>query len=135
MHAISGVFYLWLDEVPSWTPGSLGSVITVGDFPPALPAVPPLTGRWKNMDVAVKVMLFQNMTLAATNSAAEVKLQLARKLVLQEAALCCSMSHPNVVATYNYDVLVASAMHDTPSGLHITDKSGEGTFKLYLIQV
>ena len=98
--------------------------------------MPPLAGRWKNMDVAVKIMLFQNTTLAsAQNSAADVKVQLARKLVLQEAALCCSMSHPNVVATYNYDVLVASAMHDTPSGLHITDKSGEGAFKLYLIQV
>ncbi len=89
------------------------------------------------MDVAVKIMLFQNTTLAAsaTNNAAEVKLQLARKLVLQEAALCCSMAHPNVVATYNYDALVASAMHDTPSGLCITDKSGKGVFKLYLIQV
>ena len=90
-------------------------------------------------------MLFQNTTLAAlatasaTTSAAAAaavaKGQLARKLVLQEAALCCSMSHPNVVATYDYDVLVASAFRDSPSGLRIADNSGEGAFKLYLIQV
>ena len=94
------------------------------------------------MDVAVKIMLFQNTTPAsAANNAAGLKggrvcaFQLARKRVLQEAALCCSMSHPNVVATYHYDVLVASAFHDTPSGLTIADNSGEGAFKLYLIQV
>ena len=58
-----------------------------------------------------------------------------RQMVLREAAVCCSMSHPNVVATYHYEVLRASAFHDAPSGLNITDKSGSGAFKLYLIQV
>ena len=97
------------------------------------------------MHVAIKIMLFQHTTAAAAAAAsaatsaaaaaAAAKGQLARKVVLQEAALCCSMSHPNVVATYDYDVLIASAMHDTPSGLHITDQSGDESFKLYLIQV
>ena len=102
------------------------------------------------MDVAVKIMLFQNTTRAAAAAAASATddgvgfkegagcctRALARKRrVLQEAALCCSMSHPNVVATYNYDVMVASGFHKAPSGLTIADESGEGAFKLALIQV
>ena len=45
------------------------------------------------------------------------------------------MSHPNVVATYQYEVLQASGYCGAPSGLSITDHSGERAFKLYLIQV
>ena len=60
---------------------------------------------------------------------------MARQLVLREAAVCCSMCHPNVVTTYHYEVLKASAFHHTPTGLRISDQSGAGTFKLYLIQV
>ena len=76
------------------------------------------------MDVAIKIMLFQNTPE-----------DIARQLVLREAAVCCSMSHPNVVATYHFEVLKASTFHTTPSGMEITDESGEGAFKLYLIQV
>ena len=100
-------------------------------------------GHWANMDVAVKIMLFQNSTqlVPAPHSAAEDPNNSARKrmdtrqLVLREAAVCCSMSHPNVVATYHYEVLQATAFRDTPSGLSITDRSGEEAFKLYLLQV
>ena len=103
--------------------------------------VPP--GYWANMDVAVKMMLFQNSTqrVSAPHDAAEDLKNSARKrldtrqLVLREAAVCCTMSHPNVVATYHYEVLQATAFRDTPSGLSITDKPGEEAFKLYLIQV
>ena len=70
---------------------------------------------------------------SAAAAAAAAKGQLARKVVLQEAALYCSMSHPNVVATYDYDVLIASAMHDTPSGLHITDQSGDESLCISVI--
>ena len=59
----------------------------------------------------------------------------ARQFVLREAAVCCSVCHPNVVATYRYEVLQASTFHDTSSGLMIDDISGERSFKLYLIQV
>ena len=76
------------------------------------------------MDVAIKIMLFQNTPE-----------DIARQLVLREAAVCCSMSHPNVVATYHFEVLKASAFHTTPSGMEIMDESGERAFKLYLIQV
>ena len=101
------------------------------------------------MDVAVKIVLFQN-TAALTAAASKdlqakrqkkgrkeevAKEEMARQLVVREAAVCCSVSHPNVVATYHYEVLQAAAFHDSPSGLSITDKSGEKSFKLYLIQV
>ena len=77
------------------------------------------------MDVAVKIMLFQNSTQA----------DVTRQLVLREAAVSCSLSHPNLVATYHYEVLQATGFNQSPSGLSISDKSGEGAFKLYLIQV
>ena len=86
------------------------------------------------MDVAVKVMLFQNTDKVTKGKADGHKLCIKQK-VLHEAAMCCSMSHPNVVATYNYKVLQASAFHQCPSGLNITDKSDSKAFKLYLIQV
>ena len=76
------------------------------------------------MDVAIKIMLFQNTPEDMT-----------RQVVLREAAVCCSLSHPNVVATYHFEVLKASAFHATPSGMEIKDESGERAFKLYLIQV
>ena len=112
------------------------------------------------MDVAVKVMLFQNSAAPemATTRGSSFNLDPpskenevsgggsgagggaqgedpARKMVLQEAAVCCSMSHPNVVATYHFEVLQAAGFHDTLSGLSISDQSGERAFKLYLIQV
>ena len=104
------------------------------------------------MDVAIKIMLFQNSPQQAPVPHGDVdgpnkgdadddlnkgdsKLTDTRQLVLREAAVCCSMSHPNVVATYHFEVLKASAFYESPSGLTITDKSGEGDFKLYLIQV
>ena len=99
------------------------------------------------MDVAVKTMMFQQrQRLSASGYSKEERASLLREcqedqenkkrqMVLREAAMCCSMSHPNVVATYHYEVLRASAFHDAPSGLNITDKSGSGAFKLYLIQV
>ena len=99
------------------------------------------------MPVAVKVMLFQNTAKHIMSSESDVVSQRlkggaggdrvleTRQLVLREAAVCCSVCHPNVVATYRYEVLQASTFHDTSSGLMIDDISGERSFKLYLIQV
>ena len=79
------------------------------------------------------------MAAMSKNEGAKVggfsKRELARQHVLREAAVCCSVLHPNVVATYHYEVLHAASFHDTPTGLSITDVSGEKAFKLYLIQV
>ena len=98
-------------------------------------------GRWRNMDVAIKVILHQDTALAVepddTNllEAGHHKIKaMARKLVVKEAAVCSSMSHPNVVATYHFEVMRASHLQHHP-GLRITDKSGEEAFKVYLIQV
>ena len=92
------------------------------------------------MDVAVKIMMFQNTPPpgappVVTRAAGHHFKVCDRQLAVREAALCCSMSHPNVVATYHYEVLHAQAFHLAPSGLSITDRSGCEAFKLYLIQV
>ena len=96
--------------------------------------------------MAVKIMLFQNsntlnsgpprVSLIPTASADKHVINVGdRQQILREAALCCSMSHPNVVATYHYEVTQAKGFHSSPSGLSISDRSGLGTYKLYLIQV
>ena len=110
----------------------------------ALKNLPPpiFLGRWRNMDVAIKIMLFQNtpQRVPAPHGYADEPCKGAskqmdtRQLVLREAAVCCSMSHPNVVATYHYEVVEATAFK-TPMGLSITDQSGERAYKVYLIQV
>ena len=65
------------------------------------------------MDVAVKTMLFQNTPPTAPSGhppavdkdhAGNYFKVCDRLQVLREAALCCSMAHPNVVATYHYKV-------------------------------
>ena len=83
------------------------------------------------MDVAIKLMLFQDGTsLQASSpppscpstpcaggdrgaggasgpagvSPAEQRTSERCQMILREAAVCCSMSHPNVVATYHYEV-------------------------------
>ena len=92
------------------------------------------------MDVAVKVMLFQNSLKPKRKKKEQEQEHVPRpvcdrQMVLREAAVCSSVSHPNVVATYHYEVLHAQAFHLAPSGLSITDRSGCEAFKLYLIQV
>ena len=90
------------------------------------------------MDVAVKVMLFQNTPKPGAKKKEQEdgpRHECDRHVVLREVAVCSSVSHPNVVATYHYEVLQASSFHAPPSGLDINDQSGEEAFKLYLIQV
>ena len=95
------------------------------------------------MDVAIKIMLFQDSPrqVPAPHDDADEPCKGAsgdtdtRQLVLREVAVCCSMSHPNVVATYHYEIVEATAFRGTPTGLCITDKSGESAYKVYLIQV
>lgn len=89
------------------------------------------------MDVAVKTMLFQNHAVRGhqrLRNSVTIK-ECDRQLVLREAAVCTSMAHPNVVATYHYEVLQVQSYEESPSGLSISDQSGEVAFKLYLIQV
>ena len=88
------------------------------------------------MSVAVKVMLFQNTPATAPLViGSRLPRVCDRQQVLLEAAVCCSMAHPNVVATYHYEVLQATLFQQAPSGISISDQSGSGAYKLYLIQV
>ena len=95
------------------------------------------------MNVAVKIIMFQDTHEPAAlvsagkpeDASRRMVKQSQRQLVLREAAVCYSMSHPNVVATYHYELLQVQAFHQAPSGLNISDHSGSGAFKLYLIQV
>ena len=94
------------------------------------------------MDVAIKIMLFQNSPQHAPAPQGDAddpnkggrKHADTRQLVLREAAVCCSLSHPNVVATYHFEVMEATAFRHSMD-LCITDKSGERAYKIYLIQV
>ena len=58
------------------------------------------------MDVAIKIMLFQNTADPSHGLCGSSVIRAAdRQRVLREAATCMSMSHPNVVATYHYEIL------------------------------
>ena len=55
--------------------------------------------------------------------------------VVTEAALSSSVVHPNVVATYHYDIKqVKNKAMATPGGLQIEDAS-EADWKLFLVLV
>ena len=88
------------------------------------------------MSVAVKVVLFQNTPATAPlGTGPRLPRVCNQQQVLLEAAVCCSVAHPNVVATYHYEVLQATFFQKAPSGICISDQSGSGAYKLYLIQV
>ena len=53
-------------------------------------------GRWRNMDVAVKTVLFPFEH--GSSSAA------AKQRAVLEAGVSCSVSHANIVSTYHYDI-------------------------------
>ena len=74
----------------------------------------------------MKTMLFQNM--GGVNDGA------ITQQALREAAVCCSMSHPNVVATYHHEVVQVQSWASCSSSLTIADQHN-GDYKLYLIQV
>ncbi|KAG2484250.1 hypothetical protein HYH03_016895 [Edaphochlamys debaryana] len=53
-------------------------------------------GRWHGLTVAIKCMVF-------TNSAPHLlAAEAARQQCIKEAAFCCTMHHPNVVATHHF---------------------------------
>ena len=67
-----------------------------------------VVGSWKQMEVAVKKVLFQNADVAAVAAGVDVLKEGGkmdrRQMALREAAVSCSVTHPNVVATYHYEV-------------------------------
>lgn len=85
-------------------------------------------GRWRNLDVAVKTVMFN-------------RLDEERKHVVSEAALASSMSvHPNVVSTFYYEFKpIKSVQNSSEKALEslviIEDHGQQEDMKLYLIQV
>ncbi|KAG2453508.1 hypothetical protein HYH02_001728 [Chlamydomonas schloesseri] len=59
-------------------------------------------GEWQGLECAIKVLVFGGS-------------REARKAALREAALCTSINHPNVAATYLVDLQPLVAVHDTPA--------------------
>ncbi|KAG1677716.1 hypothetical protein FOA52_001028 [Chlamydomonas sp. UWO 241] len=82
-------------------------------------------GLWKNLDVAVKTLLFsQNDSVRQENA-------------LVEAALASSVNHPNVVSLFHYDMKpVTSQTHQGGAGTHIMDTNSSEIptdWKMYLV--
>ncbi|KXZ48633.1 hypothetical protein GPECTOR_26g536 [Gonium pectorale] len=99
-------------------------------------------GQWKGLNVAVKTITFQDRVAGGEK---------AQHRAILEAAISSSLSHPNVVTTYSYDIkpltVQDSSSGDSPScsgmgtpgtpgagGLRIIDKRTVLDWKLYLIQ-
>ncbi|KAG1663771.1 hypothetical protein FOA52_011822 [Chlamydomonas sp. UWO 241] len=79
-------------------------------------------GRWRNLDVAVKTVVFNEPTAGPGETLPPVQSSPQHRAVL-EAAVCTSANHPNVVVTYHFE---------------LTPIPGEGggptAWKLYLVQ-
>ncbi|GAX73206.1 hypothetical protein CEUSTIGMA_g659.t1 [Chlamydomonas eustigma] len=88
-------------------------------------------GRWRNLEVAVKTVLFSESTSSnATRQAAQ-----PQQRAIMEAAVCTSVIHQNVVTTYHYDLTRVNAGTETrgASGMTII-KGANMDWKLYLVQ-
>ena len=81
-------------------------------------------GRWRNLDVAVKTVLFTNKQ--GLKDAPEQR-------AITEAAVCSSVVHCNVVATYHYDIRAVQTVEE--GTLQIDDGGHPTDWKLYLVQV
>ena len=91
-------------------------------------------GRWRNMDVAVKTVLFPFEH--GSSSAA------AKQRAVLEAGVSCSVSHANIVSTYHYDIKAmpfnnSSSLEDNKEGglqLDYSSSSHGSDWKLFLVQ-
>uniref|UniRef100_A0A7S0R9B6 Protein kinase domain-containing protein n=1 Tax=Chlamydomonas leiostraca TaxID=1034604 RepID=A0A7S0R9B6_9CHLO len=92
-------------------------------------------GSWRGLAVAVKTMLFPAHTGACGNGPGR------HGWAVSEAATCMSLNHPNIVATYRYDVQEVCTMQEEGQLLRLAPAGGAAhavkevsAFKLYLIQ-
>jgi hypothetical protein len=96
-------------------------------------------GSWKGLDVAVKTMIFTSQ-ISSPSSGKQRSLPYHRAVT--EAAVCTTVLHRNVVATYRYDIKQLRPQQEP--GQYLEVDVGEGgadvpgmevaDFKLYLIQ-
>ncbi|GFH10152.1 protein kinase domain-containing protein [Haematococcus lacustris] len=107
-------------------------------------------GLWRNLEVAVKTVLFQDKATNGQSAAAchispaaddagdlatsALAQQHSQARAVLEAAVTSSIAHPNVVATYHYDIIPVRATEGAGlRGLNITH-AAQVDWKLYLVQ-
>ena len=83
-------------------------------------------GSWRGLEVAVKMVLFSNQQGGANAP---------EKRAVMEAAVSSSVVHPNVVATYHYDIKQVRAVAATKGSIQIEESASPSDWKLYLVQV
>jgi serine/threonine protein kinase len=66
-------------------------------------------GTWRGLEVAVKRILFQLM--------ASPQGEVSRRKAMREAAINATLNHPNVVATYSWDMVPLVANSTAPVAL------------------
>jgi len=88
-------------------------------------------GRWRNLEVAVKTVLFSDRLGVKDKQSAQ-----PQQRAILEAAVCTSVMHPNVVITYHYDITSVTKGSGTKglNGMTIDDSCGTTDWKLYLVQ-
>eukprot|EP00798_Chlamydomonas_sp_ICE-L_P031134 gene31134-6273_t len=62
-------------------------------------------GRWRNLEVAVKTVLFSESVQTKGRATAQ-----PHQRAILEAAVCSTVIHPNVVITYHYEAAVCSTV-------------------------
>lgn len=86
-------------------------------------------GTWRNLPVAVKTVTFQDRTSGSQKS---------QQRAMLEAAITSSISHPNVVSTYSYDIQPLNASSSqTRSGWHVATSvplQMATDWKLFIVQ-
>ncbi|KAJ9519979.1 hypothetical protein QJQ45_014707 [Haematococcus lacustris] len=91
-------------------------------------------GKWRGLEVAVKTVLF---TDHAKDSKVRGQRGAPQQRAILEAAVCTSVTHNNVVATYHYDITaVNKGGRETRGigGMTIDDSQAATDWKLYLVQ-
>jgi serine/threonine protein kinase len=87
-------------------------------------------GVWRGMDVALKTVIVPGGSGAGLHTL---------ERVIQEAAICTSLSHPNIVATYHFDIKQMTARDDEQQQQRLAVQHGAGSgtgtdYKLFLVQ-
>jgi serine/threonine protein kinase len=100
-------------------------------------------GSWKGLGVAVKTVVFSGgqheAAARALDSTGRSVRQMPYDRAVSEAAICKSINHRNVVATYHWDVKRVKPMQEPGQWLEVdSSNAGESLevadYKLYLIQ-
>eukprot|EP00798_Chlamydomonas_sp_ICE-L_P005356 gene5356-5573_t len=95
-------------------------------------------GRWLNLDVAVKTVLFSDKRRVKVDADGRIPAGSQEMRAVTEAAVCTSVVHPNVVSTYHYDIKMVQIAEDDPQtegGFVVQDQCPQTDWKLFLVQL